>query len=716
MAKVSGQLSFFLFESTSLSTGVMLDSRFDDFGGNDSAGPAGAYDAISAETGPIATNFRLIGDRRLANGWKARARDNIDAVVLSNRIAAEDRAATPGEQEVLSRFTGFGATELADTMFRRAGAAFKPGWEDVAAALEALARPDELASLARATQYAHYTPEFIIRAIWEGLNTMGFTGGNILEPGCGTGLFFSLMPETIAASSRLTGIEMDPTTARIARLLFPNAQIRQEDFTKARLSERYHLVLGNPPFSDRKVKADDAAGKLHMGLHDYFIARSIERLLPGGIAAFVTSRYTMDKSSPTVRAHIAEMANLVAAIRLPRGAMAASAGTDVVVDILIFQKRKHGLDANAKAWMTLREAVPAEDGDPALEINEYFIAHPEMVLGRHALTSSAFGPAYTCLAVPDVSLSDQLSAAVQSIAATTTFDVSMTDPKVDATYPDISVGTAAEGATIKEGSYLIHQNVLMQIIDGGAAVVPIRTKTSEGIPAKHARIIRHLIPIRDNVREILRAQEADRPWGPFQVRLRAAYNSFVRAFGPINLTTVTETIDPATGETRETYRYPNISACLDDPDIWLIASIESYDIETGQAKQGPIFTDRVIQPPAAPIIHTAADALAVTLHEIGHVDLDHIAELLGCTRDAVIADLGDTIYLNPAATTPEVEAWETADAYLSGPVRTKLVVAKAAAGVDPRYARNLAALERGDTQACSSPTHSTTPSLRSTTW
>jgi len=255
-----------------------------------------------------AHTFRLEGERTLGRGWKARAADNIAAIRLLQAIEGEDRHATPDEQERLSRFVGFGAGELANTLFRRAGEVFRPGWEDLGHELEQLVSPAEMSALARSTQYAHYTPEFMIRAIWSALTRLGFKGGSVLEPGCGSGLFLAMMPEKVAARSAITGIEMDPTTARIARLLYPEAWIRAEDFTKARLPETFDLVVGNPPFSDRTVRAEDAAGKLGLSLHDYFIARSIERLKPGGLAAFVTSRYTMDKSDPKAREHIASLA------------------------------------------------------------------------------------------------------------------------------------------------------------------------------------------------------------------------------------------------------------------------------------------------------------------------------------------------------------------------------------------------------------------------
>jgi adenine-specific DNA methylase len=324
-----------------------------------------------------AQNYRLADDRRLAEGWKARAEDNLAAIRLMTAIEAEGRHARPDEQERLAKFTAFGAVDLADKLFRRAGEGFAPAWEDLGVELEALVSRDDLANLKRATQYAHYTPEFMIRAIWRALRRMGFDGGRVLEPGCGTGLFFALCPEALVGKLALAGVEMDPTTASIAKLLHPNARIRHEDFTKTKLPELFDLAIGNPPFSDRTVRANDPAGELRLSLHDYFIARSVERLRPGGLAAFVTSRWTMDKVDGKARQHIAAMADLIGAVRLPEGAMHDRAGTEVVVDILLLQKRDAGTAPAGAAWDVLAEAVRAEDGETALSINRYFVEHPE---------------------------------------------------------------------------------------------------------------------------------------------------------------------------------------------------------------------------------------------------------------------------------------------------------------------------------------------------
>src|ERR1700677_1331834 len=403
----------------------------------------------------------------------------------------------------------------------------------------------------------------------------------------------------------------------------------------------------------------------------------------------------MDKVDGKARQHIAAMADLIGAVRMSEGAMHDRAGTEVVVDILFLQKRDAGTSPAGAAWNSLAEAVPAEDGETALSINRYFVDHPEMALGMHARTSSAYGPVYTLkpvLSTPGA-LSDLLSQALDHLPRDL-FKAAVGEPK-PAFHATVRVGTAAEGVAIKEGSYLVHEGVLVQIIGGAPQAVTVRDgKGTEGIPAKHARIIRSLIAVRDAVREVLRTQANDEPWGSAQIRLRSAYANFVRNFGPINLTTINET-ETFSGETRETFRRPNLQPFLDDPDVWLVASIEDYDLESGTAKPGPIFRERVLHPETTPVIETAEDGLAVTLHETGLVDLDRIAELLGWSRETAIAELGERIFADPeASVAQEREVWVTADAYLSGNVRDKLTAAQAAAALDPRYQRNVAALEK----------------------
>ncbi|NEK18176.1 helicase-related protein [Rhizobium leguminosarum] len=635
-------------------------------------------------------DFRLQGSRGLAKSWRDRARDNIAAILLANEIERQGLPARPDQQAKLIKFTGFGASDLANGIFRRPGKdAFRQGWEELGGNLESAVAAGDYASLARCTQYAHFTPEFIVRAIWAGLVRMGFKGGRVLEPGIGTGMFPALMPEALSRGSHVTGIELDPVTARIVRLLQPRAKIIAGDFSRTDLPAHFDLAIGNPPFSDRTVKSDPAFRSLSFRLHDYFIARSVDRLKPGGLAAFVTSSGTMDKADVRVREYITGMADLAGAIRLPEGSFRADAGTDVVVDILFFRKRLTDEQAGNDFWLDLAD-VELEGEGSSVRINRWFVDHPDMVLGRHAITSGPFGETYTCLPMGG-DLETILEATIGRLpmgiyhGEDSTIDFALEDEVAEA------MAERPDDPKVREGSYFIGKaTALMQVVDGVAVPVEVRKgKSTEGIFAKHALIIRKLIPIRDAVRSILKLQERDQPWQKAQVSLRIAWSSFVREFGPINFTSVSTSEDPETGEIRETHRRPNLAPFLDDPDCWLVASIEDYDLETNTAKPGPIFAERVIAPPPAPVITSASDALAVVLNERGHVDPDHIAELLHRDVDDVIGELAEAIFRDPSN-----GSWQMSDAYLSGAVRSKLTVARAAAQLDPVFARNVTALER----------------------
>ncbi|MDN5929031.1 MAG: N-6 DNA methylase [Hyphomicrobiales bacterium] len=688
-----------LFGNTALSSGLGLGVTA--FGGDFAANaidddppltaPAPQMPSSSRRIVPSAqgANFHLSASRDLARGWKQRARDNLDAIRLASEIEAADRPATAEEQAQLIRFTGFGASDLANAVFRRPGDdSFREGWDAIGTELEDAVSGVEYVSLARCTQYAHFTPEFIVRAIWSGLRRLGWHGGRVLEPGIGTGLFPALLPEELRDDVYVTGVELDPITARIARLLQPSAKILNADFARVELPAHFDLAIGNPPFSDRTVRSDRAYRSMGLRLHDYFIARSIDLLKPGGLAAFVTSAGTFDKADCSAREHIARSADLIAAIRLPESSFRADAGTDVVVDILFFRKRKPDEPEDDVMWLDVDEVRPANGDDGAIRVNRWFARHPDFVLGTHALVSGPYGETYTCQPRQDLDLEQALAATI-SLLPEAIYDGEPTAIDHDAeNETDVHVA-GAEGGGAREGSFFIAKNTaLMQMVDGVPVTITVRNgRSSDGVPEKHARIIRKLIPIRDAVREVLKAQEFDRPWKQAQVKLRIAWSNFVREFGPINFTTVSVSEDAETGEVRETHRRPNLQPFLDDPDCWLVASIEDYDLETNTARPGPIFTERVIAPPSAPIITSAADALAVVLNERGHTDIDHIAELLHANGDAVIAELGEAIFRDP-----ETGSWQTTDAYLSGQVRDKLKAAEAAAALDPIFERNVRAL------------------------
>jgi N12 class adenine-specific DNA methylase len=692
-----------------------------------------------------AYNFRLLGTRGLAKTWKERAVDNIEAIHLAQAIERDGRSATEAEQRQLIKFTGFGASDLANQLFPGPGRQTATEWKGVANKLHQSITDGERAALARATQYAHYTPEYMVRAIWKVAKRMGFTGGQVLEGGMGTGLFLALMPEGMASKSSYFGVENCPTTARIARLLYPEETILESDFTQAQLPPDFDLAIGNPPFSNRVVQG--AKGRPELSLHDFFIARSIERLRAGGLAAFVVSRYTMDKQDKSARQYISSMADLLGAIRMPQGSMRADAGTDVVVDLLFFRKRHEGQPCAGVEW--LNASFEAVTGDvKGGKINEYFAAHPDMALGKHAIVTSQFGPIYSLKASAERPLDIGLAEAIASLPENVYQAPALThaDIEVDDT-PRVIVGTAKQGATIKEGSYFVENHKLYQVIDGGSVPVEVKSgRGTSGIFEKHAQIIRDLCAVRDAVRAVLSAQMSDVPSFIEQAQLARAYDAFVTAHGPINTTTITERakneedkaafailkewrlrrtkvelakiknkephpshlsaifdlesqferecsnygpIAQAKIETVDTNRYPNLAPFADDPDCWLVATIENYDPTTNTAVRGPIFSQQVVRPPIALEASTAADALAVVLNERGRVDMARIAELRNLTESEAVRELGDLVYFNP---TPQ--EWETADQYLSGLVRDKLTFAQSAAESDPSFRRNVEALEK----------------------
>jgi hypothetical protein len=376
----------------------------------------------------------------------------------------------------LIRFTGFGASELANSVFHRPGEAeFRKGWEAIGEDLRDAVGDLDHASLARCTQYAHFTPEFIVRAIWAGVQRLGWRGGRVLEPGIGTGLFPALMPEGLREISHVTGIELDPVTARIARLLQPRARIVTGDFARTELPASFDLAIGNPPFSDRTVRSDRAYRPMGLRLHDYFIARAIDLLKPGALAAFVTSSGTMDKADASAREYVAKSADLVAAVRLPEGSFRASAGTDVVVDLLFFRKRKVGDTEGDLSWLDLDEVRPATEDESAIRVNRWFARHPDFVLGAHALTSGPFGEAYTCLPHPGLGLGQALSAAIALFPeAVYDGEPETIDPDVDDA-GDLGDVDLPSDRHVREGSYFFDKaHGLMQTLDGEAAAVRAR--------------------------------------------------------------------------------------------------------------------------------------------------------------------------------------------------------------------------------------------------
>jgi len=685
--------------SDAIASGADAQSQMDMFSAHTSnqTNDADAGTSPAADTAPVAIaqqphstqrNFYSAAARALAPTWQGRAVANIEAIMLADQLMTEGREATREEQTKLSLFTGFGASELANKCFRDPkNNEFRQGWEGIGTSLEQLVSKEDHSSLARSTQYAHYTPESLVHAMWVAVTRMGFKGGNVLEPGMGTGLFLTHMPKRFQDQTRVTGVEADPVTGRIAKLLHPDADIRVEDFGLSRIPDHFSLAIGNPPFSSRVVRSDAAYRRMGLLLHDFFIVKSIDHLRPGGIGAFITSQGTMDKRNSRVRHQIAQTADLVGAIRLPEGTFKDTAGTEVGVDILFFRRRYEGEDSNGVEWVEARGA--STPGHEDISINEYFLNHPDMVLGIHTVGRGIYGPKLTYVCKPD--RAKPLGAALKAAILSLPVDICDCDSSISAL--SAPVGTEIESndnARLREGSYFVSDSdVLMQVIDGRAHVVPVKQGRGDaGIFQKHAKLIRALIPIRDAVRSILSLQERFESSVEEQINLNEVYDAFVEKHGFINHTDVHVSVDEETGERKELHRQPHLAPFRDDPDCWLVASIEEYDLEAGTARKGLIFDKTVIAREIEPEIHSAADALARCLNEFGRVDVAYIAGLLNKSEGDTIAELDTALFLDP-----ESDSWQTQDEYLSGNVRHKLVVAAEAAAKDHSYARNVEALE-----------------------
>lgn len=639
---------------------------------------------------PLACDFRLVGERSLARGWKARAEDNIQAIELALKLAREGRKATRAEQEILINYTGFGASELANNLFPVGSDGFRKEWLQTGQKLKALISEEQHQALARSTQYAHYTPEVIIHGLWQKLLHMGFQGGRVLEPGCGSGLFIACMPERLALKTAFTAIEKDPITALIAKKLYPNSQVIENDFLKTTLKGSFDLAIGNPPFSDRKITYKGAS----LSLHEAFLAKSLDALKEGGIAAFVISRWFLDKQDYRARSLIATKAKLLGAIRLPYGSMREHAGTDVIVDVVLFQKTSETIkDEQDRPYWIETDDLEVEEGH--FNLNRYFTINPNQVLGRHSIRSSPYGGhAYSCVrGSDDIPLSEAFLETLAGIEGDYQYpqkpQAAELQPYEAASYQ----GTVAEGALVREGSYLMEKGMLCQVVDGHAVQVKIRKKgEKEGLYQKQARMIKAYIPIRNAVRAILTAQMKDEPWGKYQASLHTSWKAFVQAFGAINKTRVTVKTDPITQKETEIRRHPNLAALRDDPDVWLVSAIEVYDELEDSAKPGAIFTERVISERAKPQICSVTDALAVVLEETGRVDIKRIMDYAACTKEEVIAGLKGLIFRDH--TQIEQEGWVMADDYLSGSVRDKLKAVRSLALKDSRFAENVIALEK----------------------
>ena len=603
-----------------------------------------------------AGNFHITDDHLGEGGAKQKYARNIEAIRTLFKLEEEHRGATAEEQQVLSQYVGWGG--LSD--------AFDPGkdsWAKEYAELKGLLSEDEYAAARSSVLNAHYTSPVVIRSIYEAVEKMGFRSGNILEPSMGVGNFFGMLPDSMA-DSRLYGVELDSITGRIAKMLYPQADITVAGFETTDRRDFYDLAVGNVPFGQYKVN-DKAYNKLGFSIHNYFFAKAIDQVRPGGVIAFVTSRYTMDSKDSTARKHMAERADLLGAIRLPNNAFRANAGTDVVSDIIFLQKRDRPADIEP-AWVQLGKT---EDG---FAINQYFVDHPEMVLGELTTESTQYGrEELTVAPIEGANLADQLAEAVQHIEGQYT--------AAEVNSPDIAEEettrrTLPADPDVKNFSYTV--------VDGEVFYRENSVMTQVELSDTAKGRVTGMVELRQIVNELIRQQLEDYPDADIkatQERLNAAYDAFTAQYGLLN--------DRRNGRLFE-----------QDSSYYLLCSLENLD-EQGQLKsKAAMFTKRTIRPErTVTSVDTPSEALAVSIGEHGKVDLPYMAELLGTPGEygRITTELSGVIFKDPAAdpTDPEV-GWQMADEYLSGDVRAKLRMAQFAAETNPEFAVNMEALTK----------------------
>ena len=616
-----------------------------------------ADEALNAASAPEAAgNFHITDDHLGEGGAKQKYARNIEAIRTLFKLEEEHRGATAEEQQVLSQYVGWGG--LAD--------AFDPSkdsWAKEYAELKGLLSEDEYSAARSSTLNAHYTSPTVIRGIYDAVERMGFRSGNILEPSMGVGNFFGMLPDTMQ-NSRLYGVELDSITGRIAKKLYPQADITVAGFETTDRRDFYDLAVGNVPFGQYKVN-DKAYNKLGFSIHNYFFAKAIDQVRPGGIVAFVTSRYTMDSKDSTARKHIAERADLLGAIRLPNNAFRANAGTDVVSDIIFLQKRDRPIDHEPN-WVQLGKT---EDG---FAINQYFVGHPEMVLGELTAESTQYGrEELTVAPIEGAVLADQLAEAVQHIEG------QYTAAEVDA--PDIAEEEATRRTLPADPEV---KNFSYTVVDGEVFYRENSVMTQVELSDTAKGRVTGMVELRQIVNDLIDQQLNDYPDEDIkatQERLNAAYDAFTAKYGLLN--------DRKNGRLFE-----------QDSSYYLLCSLENLD-EQGQLKsKAAMFTKRTIRPErTVTSVDTPSEALAVSIGEHGKVDLPYMAELLGTPGEygRITTELSGVIFKDPAADPTDPEAgWQMADEYLSGDVRAKLRMAQFAAETNPEFAVNVDALTK----------------------
>ncbi len=632
----------------------------------------------------VAPNYRIKPEDRLGDGGaKTKARQNIDAIRIIKALESDGRPATKEEQARLVKYTGWGASELASNLFPAKGKP-KDAWKDLHDELAGLLTKEELSTARRSTQYAHYTSEAVISSIYKGLGKLGFNGGLIFEPGAGIGHFAGLLPKSMAGNSHYSGVEFDGITAAIAKHLYPESSIKQADFTKFDVPENhYDMVIGNPPFSSTIVRSDRKYKANRFALHEYFFAKSIDSVRPGGLLVFVTSRYLMDKQNAKARDYLESRADLVGAMRLPQTAFKKNAVTEVVTDVLFLKKREVGAEPGGMAWADLKEIQTPEG---AATINEYFADNPGHVLGENSLQGSMYGPnEYTVLA-PKKPIEQVFDDAISTLPGDIyhTAGVDMEQRILDQQSADFTIGA------IKRNSYYLKDGVLMQNKSGHGKKAKMKIKgRGEGLYKGAAEKIKQLLPVKEKAMQLLDAQLNGREYEQIQNSLNKAYDQFVKKHGPINKIEIRERKNRQGG--RDEYEVtPNFPAPFwSDPDAAILTTLDEHNPITGEIQKGAILSERVMSPGKLPVIETPSDSLATSLNKYGKIDIAAMAEMLSISEQDLIESLGDMIYKNPVT-----GGYETQDEYLSGQVRKKLAEAQSAAEDDAAFNENVRALDK----------------------
>ena len=617
---------------------------------NAKAAEEASFEKYKANLRRNAQNFHITDEHLGEGGPKAKFQANVNAIRLLKELEAAGQQASPEQQEVLSRYVGWGG--LSDAFDPE-----KPTWVSEYAQLKELLTPEEYAAARSSTLNAHYTSPTVIQTIYEAVGRMGFETGNILEPSMGVGNFFGMLPEEMR-NSRLYGVELDPVSGRIAKQLYPKADITVGGFETTDRRDFFDLAIGNVPFGQYQVN-DKAYNKLNFSIHNYFFAKAIDQVRPGGVVAFVTSRYTMDAKDSTVRRYLAQRSELLGAIRLPNDAFKKNAGAEVVSDIIFLQKRDRPLDI-VPEWT---QTGQTEDG---FAINRYFIDHPEMVLGRQEPVSTAHGMDYTVNPIEGLELSDQLHDVVKYIHGT----------YQEAELPELGEGEAIDTSIPADPNV---KNYSYAIVDGQVYYRENSRMVRPDLNTTAEARVKGLVGLRDCVQELIDLQmDAAVPDSAItqkQAELNRLYDSFSAKYGLIN--------DRA-----------NRLAYADDSSYYLLCALEVIDEDGKLERKADMFTKRTIKPhQAVAVVDTASEALAVSISEKACVDMDYMSRLTGKTTEELAGELQGVIFRVPGKLEQDGSPhYVTADEYLSGNVRRKLRQAQRAAEQDPAYAVNVEAL------------------------